>query len=158
VDHWFVLPITLIFRLPRYSDFLLMRTSHQSLSRIDNIRYYGQMKIWTLLTVLLLTPTLVLAETPVFNIGLEEWSRPRSGQFIVTLPAVREAVSLWETNQNARIQIRYPVGESGNLWAQELSDWLVALGIEAGTIDLVTGSLPEDRVEIALLGVGGKSE
>jgi hypothetical protein len=112
----------------------------------------------SLFVILLIVPLTGIAEPRVFNVGLEEWSRPRSGQFVVSLPAVRDAVAVWESHQTARIQIRYPVGESGNLWAQELSDWLVALGIEAGSIDIVTGSLPQDRVEIALLGVGGKSE
>jgi branched-subunit amino acid transport protein len=134
-----------------------MRSVLLYLSRFVFIRYYDRMKIRSsIFAMLLFLPLAVLAEPRVFLLELEEWSRPRSGQFVASLPAVRDAVAVWESNQNAQIQIRYPVGESGNLWAQELSDWLIALGIEAGSIDIVTGSIPQDRVEIALLGVGGK--
>lgn len=97
----------------------------------------------------------VQAEERVYSLGLEEWSLPRSGLAVTRFPAVRDAVRAWEASPGSQLQLRYPGGEEGSLWAEELSDWLVSLGIAAEAITIVPGSPFDDQLEIALVGAGG---
>ncbi len=90
-----------------------------------------------------------------YTLGLEEWSLPRSGEAITQFPAVRSAVRAMEESPGSQLQLRYPGGEEGSLWAQELSDWLISLGIEADAIHSVPGSPFNDQLEIILVGAGG---
>jgi hypothetical protein len=90
-----------------------------------------------------------------YSLGLEEWSLPRSGEAITRFPAVRSAVRALEISPGSQIQLRYPGGEEGSLWAQELSDWLISLGIDPEAIHSVPGSPFNDQLEMVLIGVGG---
>jgi type IV pilus biogenesis protein CpaD/CtpE len=94
----------------------------------------------------------VQAET--WFLGLEEWSRPRSGVAVSQMQPLRNAVTAWEKTPQSSVQIRYPGGEAGSLWAEELSDWLISLGVPAGAIEVLPGSASEDSVEIALSSSG----
>ena len=49
-----------------------------------------------------------------------------------------------------QVEIRYPGGESGMLWAEELRDWLVSLGIPLNRIQTLSGSAVADRLLINL--------
>ena len=55
------------------------------------------------------------------------------------MPAVKSIVQRWMNAPQMLIQIRYPGGEENSLWAFELRDWLVALGIESSSISLQGG-------------------
>jgi hypothetical protein len=68
---------------------------------------------------------------------------------------VRSAVSYWDKGVDALMVIRYPGEDSGELWAAELRDWLISLGVPADYIKLVPGSQEAD--EIALV-VGNRNE
>ena len=97
-----------------------------------------------LLLVALLMSTVSLAQP--FVLSGDDWARPRSGHAVAAMPAVRSLVQQWSKNTSDVIVIRYPGGESGNLWALELRDWLVALGIPASTIVIQPGSPNGDEV------------
>lgn len=92
-------------------------------------------------------------------ITAEDWSHPRNGVFVARLPAVAAAVDQMTARPNRKLLIRYPDGEAGVLWAQELRAWLVAMGISSNRIDIVPGSAPssisDDALELAVIGVGG---
>ena len=105
-----------------------------------------------IVSLLVLFPVSVQAETWV--LGLEEWSRPRSGIAVSQMQPVRNAVTVWGKTPQSSLQIRYPGGEEGSLWAEELSDWLISLGVPAGAIEVLPGSTSEDSVEIALSSSG----
>jgi hypothetical protein len=105
-----------------------------------------------IVSLLVLTPLTVQAETWV--LGLEEWSRPRSGIAVTEMQPVRNAVTAWEKTPQSTLQIRYPGGEEGSLWAEELSDWLISLGVPAWALEVLPGSTYEDSVEIVLSGSG----
>jgi len=113
------------------------------------------MKIRYIVFTLLLFTLHAQAEERVYTLGLEEWSLPRSGLSVSHFPAVRDAVHAWQASPGSQLQLRYPGGEEGSLWAEELSDWLVSLGISAEDIDVVPGSPFDDQLEIALTGAGG---
>lgn len=83
------------------------------------------------------------------SLSAEVWARPRSGANVAAMPAVRESVqALLEAPDNSTLVIRYPGGEEGNLWAEELQVWLISLGIDADKMDLRPGSSEPDQIEL----------
>lgn len=105
-----------------------------------------------IVSLLILLPVSVQAESWI--LGLEEWSRPRSGIAVSEMQPVRNAVTAWGKAPRSTLQIRYPGGEEGSLWAEELSDWLISLGVPERAIEVLPGSTSEDSVEIALSSSG----
>ena len=91
----------------------------------------------------------------IFILSADEWARPRSGAVIAEFEALRAAVSYWDKVDNALIIVRYPGEDSGELWAAELRDWLISLGVPSDYIRLVAGTQAAD--EIRLL-VGDRNE
>ena len=91
----------------------------------------------------------------IFVVSADDWARPRSGDVIVEFYALRAAVSYWDRLDDALIVVRYPGEDSGELWAAELRDWLISLGVPSDYIRLVAGTQAAD--EIRLL-VGDRNE
>jgi hypothetical protein len=52
---------------------------------------------------------------------------------------VRLAVSYWESLDDAAMLLSYPGEDSGELWAAELKDWLISLGVPSDYIYLSPG-------------------
>jgi len=75
----------------------------------------------------------------IYNLSAEDWARPRSGSVIPTLESVRLAVAYWETGANTAILLNYPGDDTGELWAAELKDWLVTLGVPSDYILMAPG-------------------
>lgn len=111
-------------------------------------------KLFILVSLFCLVFTAQAAEQ-YYSLGLEEWSLPRSAEAVTQFPAVRSAVRALEQAPGSQLQLRYPGGEEGSLWAQELSDWLVSLGIQQDVINIVPGSPFNDQLEMVLVGAGG---
>ena len=99
-------------------------------------------------TLLALSLTAVARE---YSIDAEEWARPRSGEMLLSLSAVTQLMHDFEGAPNAGIEIRYPGGEMGLLWAEELQAWLVALGVPSTRIVSTPGSSGEDKVDMVLV-------
>lgn len=71
----------------------------------------------------------------------EAWARPRDGAYVAGLAPVRAAVRAWmSAPDGSTLTIRYPGGEDGLIWASELRDWLVALGVPPAAVSLVPGA------------------
>lgn len=88
-----------------------------------------------------------------WRLGAEEWSRPRSAQALIAMVPVAEAVRAWESARRerpVRLALVHPGGEAGALWAEELRDWLVALGLPPEDLALAPGGQPADRLELRL--------
>lgn len=83
-----------------------------------------------------------------WDISASEWARPRHGDWLVKQPALAAAVEQLQQDPAARIQIHYPGGDEGVLWAEELQAWLVALGVGSERIERVPGSGAADRVQL----------
>ena len=97
---------------------------------------------------------MVSADT-VQIITADEWARPRSGESLVRMPALKSTVReyLGEDKQRGRrILIRHPRGEEGVLWAEELRGWLVALGVPSTDVAVSPESTRANAIEVAVTG------
>lgn len=82
-----------------------------------------------------------------WTLSAAEWSRPRSGAAVLAMAPVAGAVRAWqaadaESGGSSRLRLLYAGGEEGSLWAAELHDWLIALGVPPGAIELAAGGTP----------------
>ena len=93
--------------------------------------------------------------TRIFTLSADEWARPRSGDIIPEMAPVRSAVGYWGRGVDALIIIRHPGEDSGELWAAELRDWLISLGVPSDYIRLVPGTQAADEINIV---VGNRDE
>lgn len=91
----------------------------------------------------------------IFTLSADEWARPRSGDIIPEMAPVRSAVSYWGRGVDALMIIRHPGGDSGELWAAELRDWLISLGVPSDYVRLVPGTQAADEINIV---VGNRDE
>jgi ABC-type transport system substrate-binding protein len=91
----------------------------------------------------------------------DQWEIARSGESLLSLTVLNNVVSEWlfsvqglqkdtQTNINAIIDVQYPNGEEGEFWVQELTDWLVALGIPSRFISLTPVSESDDEIKFQL--------
>lgn len=102
------------------------------------------------LSLLLLAPAAFADAPPAgYTITADQWALPRSGAALIRLQPVHDAVADWLATPEARIVIRHAGSDVGNLWADELRDWLVALGVPAGQIDKrADADQPDDAVRL----------
>ena len=125
----------------------------------------GRMSRGLPLLIMLVSMTVCSAES-VQIITAEDWARPRTGESLVRMPALKHTVrdyldqkSAQKSNQKGsqndrrgqRISIRHPRGEEGVLWAEELRGWLIALGIPYADITVSPQSSRIDAVELAVM-------
>lgn len=86
-----------------------------------------------------------------WEISALEWARPRHGDWLVRQPALAAAVERLQQAPTSRLQLRYPGGDEGVLWSEELQSWLVALGVESDRIERIPGSGAADRIQIRVV-------
>ncbi len=92
-----------------------------------------------------------LAATPAaaeYRLSADDWAHPRSGERITRLEPVQAVVRDWMHRPGQRIVIRYAGGEAGGLWAAELRDWLVGLGIPSDRLRLEPGGPRPEWIEL----------
>ena len=106
------------------------------------------------LFLLVLLPLVCQAGETAWDVTAEQWARPRSGDAILAMPPVREAVHQWmQAPHGTRLVIAYPGGEAGSLWADELRDWLISLGGPSRALELQPGLPEPDRLRLRLTTV-----
>lgn len=81
----------------------------------------------------------------------EQWELTRSGETILSLPVLSRLINAWLPEKDRKIEVRYPGGEEGEFWVQELTDWLVSLGIPSNHIVTIPGSGADDMIKFALI-------
>ena len=92
------------------------------------------------------------AQAQSFELNTDDWVRPRNGAAIVGFEALRQTVEAWSAGGGSGIiEIRYPGGEEGGLWAAELTDWLVAFGVPSQHIHAAAGSAGRDRIVLEVM-------
>ena len=91
----------------------------------------------------------------IFTLSADEWARPRTGNVIPEIEALRAAVDYWDKGVKFALLVRYPGEDSGEIWASELRDWFISLGIPSDYILLAPGS--QDADEVTLI-VGNRAE
>lgn len=131
----------------------------------DPVRGFGAYKYVILgrmirglpLLIMLICMAVSSAES-VEIITADEWARPRTGESLVRMPALKRTVRDYLGRKDGKndqrgqhILIRHPRGEEGVLWAEELRGWLVALGIPSADITVSPESSRMDAVELAVV-------
>ncbi|HEY1772191.1 MAG TPA: hypothetical protein VGH91_03235 [Gammaproteobacteria bacterium] len=82
------------------------------------------------------------------TLSADQWALSRSGDSLIRLAPVRDAMADWLATPDAKIQIQYSGSDAAGLWAGELSDWLVALGVPS---DRIEKHVSADQAEDALM-------
>jgi hypothetical protein len=112
-------------------------------------------RLFLLLLLFSLSLPLAANSLRIFTLSADEWARPRAGEVIPEFDALRAAVSYWDKGTNYAVLIRYPGEDSGEIWASELRDWFISLGIPSDYLLLVSGS--RDAEEVTII-VGNRTE
>lgn len=56
-----------------------------------------------------------------------------------------------QINVNSLLKIKYPGGDEGTLWVNELRSWLIALGLSSERIELIPGSAISTTIELEVV-------
>jgi len=107
-----------------------------------------------LVGVLLLALAGAAHASPSWTLNASQWARPRSGKDVVSMRPLPQVVRAWSAAKTGRIVIHYPGGEDGELWANELRDWFVALGVPGSGLRLVAGAQP-GHLRLEVIGGDG---
>ncbi len=91
------------------------------------------------------------AEKVFVAIKSEQWEMPRHGEVLLKQAELGRIVRQWINAPQSIIEIRYPGGEEGEIWVQELMDWLVALGVPSGAMNRIPGSDADDIINLVLV-------
>ncbi len=90
-------------------------------------------------------------QSETWQLGAEQWEFARSGEMILSLPVLKKLMKTWLSEKNKMIEIQYPGGEDGEFWVQQLTDWLVALGISSNYMITTPGSGADDMIKFNLI-------
>ena len=102
-----------------------------------------------LVFMMLLSPVLLVA-ADTWSVTAEEWARPRTADSLLEMQAVAHAVQGLDADALSILLIRYPGGEEGALWASELRDWLISLGIPSTRIEVYPGQSNKTTITLGL--------
>ena len=80
-----------------------------------------------------------------------EWSVPKQATTLLEMPAIKKSMQKLQQNTHSILKIKYPGGDEGTLWVNELRSWLVALGLSSNRIELVQGSAISTTIELEVL-------
>lgn len=95
----------------------------------------------------------IAADQDSFKLSADQWALSRSGDGLIRLASVRDAMADWLATPGAKIRIQYSGSDATSLWAGELQDWLVALGVPADRIEKrVSADQAEDAVTLEVRG------
>lgn len=81
----------------------------------------------------------------------ETWDMSRHGEVMLKMPELSKITKAWMLNPQQVIELRYPGGEEGELWVEELKDWLVSLGVPSSAVRISPGSMAEDIINLELI-------
>lgn len=80
-----------------------------------------------------------------------EWSVPKQASTVLAMPAIHKSMKKMQINVNSLLKIKYPGGDEGTLWVNELRSWLIALGLSSKQIELVPGSAISTTIELEVV-------
>ena len=107
----------------------------------------------SLLPVIVLTAftTAALAAPPhTYTITPDEWAQPRSGENMAAMAPVRAAVKEWMKHPGDHIVIMHSGDDIGSLWASEVHDWLVSLGVPSTALKNRISGQDENSVTLSV--------
>ena len=71
-----------------------------------------------------------------FQVPAELWDRPRTGQLVLAVPAIRQALNALLAAPEAKLTVHHPPGPESASQAEELRAWLVAHAVEPARVVL----------------------
>ncbi len=80
-----------------------------------------------------------------------QWPEYVIGANVIALPQVRKILSLYEEDEETGIEIRYPGGDAGRLWAESVAGWLISYGAPGKYVELLPGSGGADRLVMVFI-------
>jgi len=80
-----------------------------------------------------------------------EWSVPKKATTLLEMPAIKKSMQTLLSEPNSFLKLKYPGGDEGTLWVNELRSWLVALGLSSTRIELVPGSAISTTIELEVV-------
>lgn len=80
-----------------------------------------------------------------------QWSVPKTDTVVLAMPVLQKVMKQLQHSAHTRLNVYYPGGDEGSLWATELRGWLVSLGLESRRIQLVSGSQYQDRLQLEIV-------
>lgn len=114
------------------------------------------MKLAGMAGLLLGAATASAAPLGEWSLTAEEWLRPQDAERVLRSDALSAAVHAWDAHPGSAVTIRYPGGDEGLLWAAQLKDWLVALGVPSAAIQTAPGNDRADALSITVDGGEGR--
>ena len=81
----------------------------------------------------------------------DEWLLPKQAKTLLEMPAIHKSMQKLRTHIDSSLQLKYPGGDEGTLWVNELRSWLVALGLSSKRIKLIQGSAISTTIEFEVL-------
>ncbi|MCW9024143.1 MAG: hypothetical protein OQK73_05630 [Gammaproteobacteria bacterium] len=87
-----------------------------------------------------------------YEISAQHWAMPRQAESLTNLPPLASVINRFRNSPpGSHLLIRYPGGDEGSLWLNELQSWLVALGIGSKDMELVPGSSQQTVIELEVI-------
>jgi len=80
-----------------------------------------------------------------------EWLLPKKAATILEMPAISKSMQQLKRDMSSSLLLKYPGGDEGTLWINELRSWLIALGLSSKRIELVQGSVNPATIEFEVL-------
>lgn len=80
-----------------------------------------------------------------------EWLVPKKATTLLAMPAIKNSMNKLKGDLQTRLKIKYPGGDEGTLWVNELRSWLVALGLSSKRIELEPGSAISTTIELEVI-------
>lgn len=102
-----------------------------------------------LLALLLSAPLAAAAEA--YSVPAQFWLDARSGARVLAEPAVSQAVQRFLDRPGAKLVLRHARGDESTANAEELRGWLIALGVDAGRVELAESGGVDRTVTIEIL-------
>jgi hypothetical protein len=91
-----------------------------------------------------------IARAGSYTITADMWMQPRSGSVILQMPPVQAAVADWQRHPGSHLVILHSGDDQGSLWASEVQDWLVSLGIPSKDIQKRVSGQDENSVTLVV--------
>lgn len=92
-----------------------------------------------------------------WKLNEEQWDLVKQGEQLLQMPVMQQMVDRWSSlssEQVYAIELRYPGGEEGQLWVEDLKDNLISMGIPSKYLIAVPGSGEADIIILKLFKVG----
>lgn len=84
----------------------------------------------------------------------EQWDLIKQGEQLLLMPVMQQVTEAWSVQQEYGIELRYPGGEEGELWVEELMNSLISLAIPSQYLFAVPSSGEADVIIIKIFKLG----